>query len=554
MKKWMATIGLVAGLVGGAPSAEAFCGFYVGGADAELFNNATQVSLMREGTRTVLSMANNYQGPPSDFAMVVPVPVILQKENVKTLPHDIFKKLDQLTAPRLVEYWEQDPCFVPSPMEAMPMMAPGAPMPAPVARSAPEGLGVKIEAQFTVGEYEILILSAENSMGLDTWLRQEKYNIPRGAEPVLKPYVQAGMKFFVAKVNINKVRKEGERTMLSPLRFHYDSEKFELPVRLGLLNSSGTQDLIVHIFAQGKRYEVANYPNVTIPTNIDLREDARGKFGAFYASLFDQTVSQNPRAAITEYAWDASSCDPCPSPPLNPSELSTLGSDVLFPQNEVAVSAVPGAPPGMFAAPPPMPMPRPMPSQRFFGGFVVTRMHLRYGKSMLGEDLVFREAAPIVGGREVFTPGKETLEKGSRKDAINNFQARYAIRHPWKGPITCKNPRRGVWGGPPPEVKEVAHGPQAATDLAFAPRGVVQLSAVVQEAIPELRIEPGTSDPPLSPELAGPGGPPSSRATGGCAGCTVGVPSGGALAGLGAFLTALLALGRSARFPRNRRP
>src|SRR5438105_12429305 len=90
-------------------TADAFCGFYVSGADASLFNDATQVVLMREGTRTVLTMANAYKGPPSDFAMVVPVPVVLQKENVKTLKKEIFARLDRLTAPRLVEYWEQDP-------------------------------------------------------------------------------------------------------------------------------------------------------------------------------------------------------------------------------------------------------------------------------------------------------------------------------------------------------------------------------------------------------------------------------------------------------------
>src|SRR5687768_16183747 len=91
--------------------AAAFCGFYVSGADAKLFNNATQVVLMREGTRTVLSMQNNYQGPPENFAMVVPVPIVLQKDNVKTLTKDVFARIDQLSAPRLVEYWEQDPCM-----------------------------------------------------------------------------------------------------------------------------------------------------------------------------------------------------------------------------------------------------------------------------------------------------------------------------------------------------------------------------------------------------------------------------------------------------------
>lgn len=65
-----------------APAADAFCGFYVAGSDDKLFNNATSVVLMREGTRTVLSMQNNYQGPPENFAMVVPVPVVLHSKEV----------------------------------------------------------------------------------------------------------------------------------------------------------------------------------------------------------------------------------------------------------------------------------------------------------------------------------------------------------------------------------------------------------------------------------------------------------------------------------------
>src|SRR5437868_5572327 len=108
--------------------ASAFCGFYVSGADGPLVNNATQVVLMRDGMRTVLSMQNNYQGPPADFAMVVPVPVVLQKENVKTLSRDVFDRVDKLDAPRLVEYWEQDPCNPHARMERYSVLAslPGA--------------------------------------------------------------------------------------------------------------------------------------------------------------------------------------------------------------------------------------------------------------------------------------------------------------------------------------------------------------------------------------------------------------------------------------------
>src|SRR5213075_2283024 len=116
-----------------------------------------------------------YQGPPESFAMVVPVPVVLQKENVKTLPFDVFDRVDSLSAPRLVEYWEQDPCRPQIMYEATrAMSAGGPPMPAPPS-PAKRDLGVKIEAQFVSGEYEVVILSAKDSGGLETWLHESKY-------------------------------------------------------------------------------------------------------------------------------------------------------------------------------------------------------------------------------------------------------------------------------------------------------------------------------------------------------------------------------------------
>jgi MYXO-CTERM domain-containing protein len=463
--------------------AGAFCGFYVSGEDTKLYNNATQVVLMRDGTRTVLSMQNNYQGPPKDFAMVVPVPVVLQKENVKTLPMNVFDKIDNLDSPRLVEYWEQDPCY--EPPETKYQMQPAA-TPVPSAMGGPaNSLGVKIEAQFAVGEYEVVILSAQDSTGLDTWLRQQKYNIPQGAEPYLRPYVQSGSKFFVAKVDTKKVKFDGQgMAMLSPLRFHYDSTEFSLPVRLGLINAKDAQDLIVHILARGQRYEVANYANVTIPTNLDVGEETKGKFASFYAALFDATLEKNPKAVVTEYAWDASTCDPCPGPALDASDIATFGGDVI-----------------------------PTLAQQGAWGFTLTRLHARYDKNALGEDLVFKAAPPIVGGREV--PGENgKLEHGSRPHRINNFQGRYAIRHPWTGPIACKNPRRGIWGGPPANLA-AANPPMAARNLAFAPRGNIALASFVKSDVPELSITP------QSGSRAAGETPPSTPRGRGCAGCAM---------------------------------
>jgi len=101
-------LAVVAALV---PSiANAFCGFYVAPEGEPLYNDATQVVLMRKGTRTVLAMQNNYKGPPEAFAMIVPVPTVLHEGDVKTLPKEVFANVERMGAPRLVEYWEQDPC------------------------------------------------------------------------------------------------------------------------------------------------------------------------------------------------------------------------------------------------------------------------------------------------------------------------------------------------------------------------------------------------------------------------------------------------------------
>ena len=128
-----------------------------------------------------------------------------------------------------------------------------------------------------------------------------------------------------------------------------------------------------------------------------------------------------------------------------------------------------------------------------------------YSRESLDEDLVFRQTSAIAGGREHIAANDE-LETGSVSSSVNNFQARYAIRHEWTGPITCDNPVRGRWGAPPSGVGDVPTNrtgrPEAARDLAYAPRGAMQLTSAVPAGIPELSIAatpvaPVATDPAL---------------------------------------------------------
>ncbi len=564
--------------------AHAFCGFYVNGSNKKMFADATQVVLMRSGTRTVLSMKNDYRGPIEDFAMVVPVPVVLKDTDVRVLQKTVFDRIDSLGSPRLVEYWEQDPC--PAPVQRYPM--PSRKMSAPSSRPAtmedrgssrmgvgaggvassdeparpavPPVIGffsadpptltagvetqvtwtisysnqpwpepacmidnnvgrvsdgstsalkldatttfavtcknsagtskkeikinvVKVEAKFDVAEYQIVILSATESTGLDSWLKLNHYKVPEGAEPLLRPYVETGSKFFVAKVDPTKVQIVDGRADLSPLRVQYDSEEFVLPIRLGLANSSGKQDLIVNIVSPDKRYEVANYKNVFIPTNFDVTNKVKERFSEFYAALFDKTIEANPGAVVTEYAWTARAsggggrrggrgpmgvkCDPCPAVIPNDADMLALGADVLG---------------GTLQQ----------------GAFVLTRLHARYGKKDMKDDLRFREAKPVVGGREIMND-KGTLEYAVKDSTESFFQARYAIRHTWTGAMKCKKPVRNVWGGPPNGMTTQLI---AATNSAYAPRGKLQLASVIKRNLWEIGFKKAAPPAPKPPAPA----------------------------------------------------
>src|SRR3982750_4262177 len=116
MRRILFAIAVTAMLAWSTPSIVAFCGFYVAKADTKLFNKASQVVLVRDGDRTVMTMANDFQGDPKEFAVVIPVPTFLERGQIHVSEQAVIDHLDAYSAPRLVEYFDGDPCapMVPS--------------------------------------------------------------------------------------------------------------------------------------------------------------------------------------------------------------------------------------------------------------------------------------------------------------------------------------------------------------------------------------------------------------------------------------------------------
>lgn len=372
--------------------ASAFCGFYVAQVDSKLFNSSSKVILARDGDQTAITMASDFEGDAKEFAVVVPVPTFIERKQIGVVDPRTIDHLDRYTAPRLVEYHDEDPCM---PLLAMAAAVPASPLNT-LSRLAPVSArqyGVTIEASYDVGEYDVLILSANESDGLVNWLTDNHYRIPRGAEDVLGSYIGQKMRFFVAKVNVERMKDIG-KGYLRPLQVRYQSRKFMVPLRLGTVNARGPQDLIIYALTRNGRVESANYRTLKIPSDIDVPLYIKDEFGPFYKAVFARAVAHaNMSAVFVEYAWDLGWCDPCAAEPLSNKELVELGARWIGSGDDQAFRTSP-----LFAG----------------SDAYVTRLHVRYDAKTFPEDIVFME----------------TRDR-------SYFQGRYVQHHPWKGSTSC---------------------------------------------------------------------------------------------------------------------
>ena len=447
--RWLAiqAIAIVAVWVALAFPVYAFCGLFVARADSTLENTTSQVVIAHSGNRSVLMMANDFQGDVKEFARIVPIPVIPSRNQVSIGDGALIEKLSAFTSPRLAQYFDRPcrqehtwyrivgaltlPVFIfffiswlrPSISKlalavALLMIATLVviALPSflnqtneaggnrPIAQSAP---AITMEDQFTLGEYDIAILSAAESDALVTWLQRNGYQVGPETASMLQSYIDIDMKFFIVRVNLEEFQKLGKQ-FLRPIVLDYESTDYRLPIRLGTLNASAEQDLIIHILSPTAYAGTTNYETLPIatdteskarwPSGYEIPAFVQNNFGDFYDTLFQKAHREHSNAVFLEYATRTFGgnikCDPCT---VNAESIPTetdLKSMGAWWSDE---------------------------SPETF----ITRLHIRYGPDTSPEDLQFEEILPEQLVQKSGIRGR-TFPQWAGVD----FQARYVIRRP----------------------------------------------------------------------------------------------------------------------------
>lgn len=497
-------------------SASAFPGFIAGKGGEQAVVHSTHAVIMERGDRSVVTVMADYEGPIEDFAVVMVVPGDVSADRVATLKRDYVDRVDKLTAPRFHDFYEADPC---EPGEwgqewerSLKASDTGAVLGQfktdPEKKVAKE-LFVDTEAKQKKGEYELQVL--DDQAALDGWLTKAGLKSPAEANAAIAPYLKQGMKLLVAKVDANRIELVGgDRAQLSPIRFWTERPYERFPARVGLASAPPFQEVVLYVFHPEKRFEVKNYNTVFPPTNITVTKDVWERVGEFYNGVYDKLLAKDPKTVLAEFAWPVEGCgEPCPDAPLMVSELMSLGGDVFE-------DAVPEA-----ERRPEPPEPTKEEEEKFKATlegkkpkekkeatkaweeeraqiayvqalqqrnkYILSRLHYRYNKSTLSEDLELAATGPVEGGTDLPKGPKGAASTEVKPAKESRLQTRFNFLEPNIKAVNCEKPERWRWGKRPREVMRLRKT-WVADDLTRKSRTQIKPEQVILSPVAALGI------------------------------------------------------------------
>ena len=275
---------LVALLVPGVARA---CGGFFCNRQAPVEQAGEQILFAVEDGDVVAHIQIQYEGPPTEFAWVVPVPAMPE---LGTGTEELFTQLGARTLPDFATRRDQwDSCT--DGVNPLSGSAGGARGVADEGESG--GHGVDVTFRGAVGPYDAAVVSSEDPAELLTWLEQNGYDLPEGADDLIGSYVAKGDHFVALKLLAD--RDDGDLVPIT-LRFAWDGPC--IPIRLTSI--AAVPDMSIRTWIIGNARAVpTNFRHVL----IDLaRLDWECGPSNYTSVVTDAANEADGHAFVTEYA------------------------------------------------------------------------------------------------------------------------------------------------------------------------------------------------------------------------------------------------------------
>lgn len=490
--------------------------------------HSTNLFLMKKGETSVVTVHPDYEGPLRAFAVIVPIPKDVTKERITTLKREYGDRVAQVSAPKFAEFWEMDPCDTETPHEqewerdltVKDETGFLGTVKTDSSKKVAKEMLLDVEAKQKSGEYKEIFIGGADEV--KKWLSDKDYKLPAGGAESIAQYAAAGYNFLALDVDVNRMELVGaDRAYLSPVRFWTKESTTSLPTRFGLPSAAAKQEMHLFTLVPEKRMQVTNYTTKATPTNFSVVQEyvepggrnvnLKERVGEFFAALHDRFLEKNPNTFLLEYAWPTATCGkPCPTEPLLPHELLSLGGDVFEAELSEEVRR-PEPPPAteeenakLEATLKELKTPKEKKEAKETweadrqelaarkgiierNQYILSRLHYRYDAKGMPKDVELGEGAPIEGGNALPSGEHGAADTAVSAGGKNEFQTRFNGLFPNIKVVNCENPKPHRWGKAPREYRGL-NKIWVAEDLSRRDRKRIDPNKAVVTPIPDLGI------------------------------------------------------------------
>lgn len=258
---------------------------------------AQRMVLSISQTQTVLWSQIEYEGPPEEFAWVLPVG---PGSTIELASPSWFEALEAATSTHVVPPGVCGPAYVEEPSSG------GGCSPGCGAMSANdrgfqgedgEDKGpVTVVSRGSLGPYDTVTLASSKGEAVKDWLTMNGYNVPADVAPILDEYTAKGMDFIALRL-----KPESSTGAMQPVRVVTKGASPTIPFRMMVAGAQDTVPIALYVIGDG-RYAPQSYPEVTLdPANVVW--DFFGEDSSYPSARLEALkASEGGRGFLTTYA------------------------------------------------------------------------------------------------------------------------------------------------------------------------------------------------------------------------------------------------------------